>query len=399
MNPSKPAEPKEPSAETGPTRSSVGSFMAPLRRVALFMTITISVFFLVEGCSSSLLALREWTKRPPGSTIRHHDPLLGWVTDTSLSRPALWSGSGLHTNSQGFRGQSEIADLVPAGRIRVLCSGDSFAFGEQVGDDEAWCQLLTQQDRRLETVNLGLSGYGIDQAYLRYRRDTEPLEYDIHLFTFIGPDLTRVGERDHSGYAKPYFELENDTLVVRGVPVPSALPRLTRISTWLTEHVRSLEFGSRIARRLGSMLSSESAPRFERIDLERDRIAPLAKQIFHQVQQLNEKKNSVAVFVYLPLEQEFDETLPWADSCEACKTWRPWMGAVMDSLGYNYIDLTPALREVPWKEAISFFIPGDGHYSAAGNAWVAETLYDYLRDLPEVAPLLESRQDSAHDAN
>ena len=71
----------------------------------------------------------------------------------------------------------------------------------------------------------------------------------------------------------------------------------------------------------------------------------------------------------------------------------------MDSLGYNFIDLTPALREVPWDTAIRFFIPGDGHYSAAGNAWVAESLYDRLRNLPDVASLLESPEDSVDGAN
>jgi hypothetical protein len=373
--------------------------VAPIKRAALFMTITVSVFLLVEGGSSTLIVLREWTQRPSGSTIRRYDPLLGWVTKPSLSLPQLWNGSGLHTNSQGFRGQQDIAGRVPDGRIRVLCSGDSFAFGEQVGDDEAWCQRLTQQDERLETVNFGLSGYGIDQAYLRYIRDTAPLEYDIHLFTFISADFTRVGMRDHHGYAKPYFQLENDTLVVEGVPVPRALPKLTRFSTWVSQHVRSLQLGSRLARRITGTFSSQPPSRSRRTELERERIAPLVKQIFRQVQRLNEEKNSVAVFVYLPLEQEFDETLPWADSCEACETWRPWVGAVMDSLGYNFIDLTPALRGVPWDTAIRLFIPGDGHYSAAGNAWVAESLYDHLRSLPDVAPLLESPQDSADGAN
>jgi hypothetical protein len=394
-----PTEPKAPSGDASRRQKPVGSVVAGLKRVALFTTLTVSVFFLIEGCASTLLVLREWTQRPSGSTIRHHDPLLGWVSDTSLSRPQFWSGSGLHTNAQGFRGQSEIASRIPVGRIRVVCSGDSFAFSEQVGDDEAWCHLLTRQDQRLETVNIGLSGYGIDQAYLRYVRDTAPLDYDIHLFTFIGPDLTRVGKRDHYGYAKPYFQLEDDTLVVKGVPVPSALPRLTRFSTWLSQHVRSLELGNRMARRIASMLSSEPAARSERQEMERERIAPLAEQIFRRVQQLSEEKNSVAVFVYLPLEQEFDETLPWADSCEACDTWRPWVGAVMDSLGYNFIDLTPTLREVPWDTAIDFFIPGDGHYTAAGNAWVAETLYDRLRSLPDVASLLESPEDRADGAN
>jgi len=373
--------------------------MVLLKRVSLFLAITAVVFLLIEGCSSTVLVLHEGTRRPSGSSLRHHDPLLGWVANPSLSRPGLWSGSGFHTNSQGFRGQSEISSRVQTGRIRVLCSGDSFALGQHVGDDEAWCQLLTQLDQRLETVNIGEPGYGIDQAYLRYVHDTAPLEYDIHLFTFIGPDFTRVDKSDHYGYAKPYFQLEADTLVVKGVPVPRVLPGLRRLSTWLSENVRSLRLGNRIAGQVSSTFGPEPLGRKERMELERQRVAPLAKQVFRQVRQLNEEKNSVAVFVYLPLESELDETLPWASSCESCKIWRPWVVSVMDSLGYNFIDLTPALREVPLDTAVRFFLPGDGHYSVAGNAWVAESLYDRMHRLPEVAPLLESPQDSADAKN
>jgi len=370
-----------------------------LKRVALFLTITAAVFLLIEGCSSTILVLNEWTPRSSSGPVRRYDPLLGWVTNPSLSLPDFWSGSGLHTNAQGFRGQADIARRVPPGRIRVLCSGDSFAFSEQVGDDEAWCQLLTLLNQRLETVNFGQSGYGVDQAYLRYVRDTAPLEYNIHLFTFIGPDLTRMGRTDHYGYAKPYFQLEADTLVVKGVPVPRLLPRVRRLSTWLSERVQSLQLVDRIARRASRTFASKPVTRSERMELARQRIGPLARQVFRRVQRLNKEKNSVAVFVYLPTEMELDETLPWVSSCISCETWRPWVAAAMDSLGYNFIDLTPALREVPLETAIRFFIPGDGHYTAAGNAWVAESLYDRLRSLPDVAPLLESRKDSEDAAN
>ena len=373
--------------------------MAFLKRAALFLTITAAVFLLIEGCSSTILVLHEWTQRPSRSPVSRYDALLGWVTKPSLSLPDSWSGSGIHTNAQGFRGQSNIARHIPSGRIRVLCSGDSFAFSEQVGDDEAWCQLLMRLDERLETVNFGESGYGVDQAYLRYVRDTAPLEYNIHLFTFIGGDLTRMGRTDHYGYAKPYFQLESDTLVVKGVPVPRALPSVTRFSTWLSERLQSLQLGARITRRASSTFASERTTGSERMELARKRIAPLAKQVFHEVQRLNKEKNSVAVFVYLPTEMELDETLPWTSSCISCETWRPWIAAAMDSLGYNFIDLTPALREVPLDTAVRFFIPEDGHYTAAGNAWVAESLYERLRSLPDVAPLLESPKDSEDVAN
>jgi hypothetical protein len=61
------------------------------------------------------------------------------------------------------------------------------------------------------------------------------------------------------------------------------------------------------------------------------------------------------------------------------------MATVIRAPRHNLGDLTPALREVPWDGAIRFFVPGMGAYSAAGNAWVAETLCDHLRSLPVAA--------------
>ena len=390
MTRSTPPDVQESSPHAEPDRKTERSAGRLLGQAALFVTITLALLMLLEGCSSTLLVFREWSQRPTSSTIRRYDPLLGWVMLPSLSRPDVWDGAGLRTNSRGFRGQHETSDRVPPGRIRVLCSGDSFALGERVGDEQAWCQRLTELDPRLETVNFGQSGYGIDQVYLRYVRDTAPLDYHMHLFTFIATDIRRTGEKDHHGYAKPYLELDADTLAVRGVPVPRVLPRLTRFSTWLSDHFRTLEVGGRIARRVTRIFASGPTAPADPEDLELQRIGPVAKELFRQTQMRNEEKNSVAVFVYLPVERELGEVAWWATSCRSCEIWRPWVTAVMDSVGYNFIDLTPALQGVPLDTAIRFFIPGDGHYSAAGNEWVAETLYDRLQQLPDVAALLAS---------
>ena len=45
-------------------------------------------------------------------------------------------------------------------------------YNDGVGNDDVWCKLLESIDNRIETVNLGQGGYGVDQAYLWYKRNS-----------------------------------------------------------------------------------------------------------------------------------------------------------------------------------------------------------------------------------
>jgi hypothetical protein len=294
----------------------------------------------------------------------------------------------VHTNGQGFRNQTDITPHVAPGTVRILCSGDSFTFGQGVGDRETWCYLLAQHDERFETVNLGYLGYGTDQSYLRYARDAAFLEHDIHLFAFIGSDLHRMGARDHHGYAKPVLHLDGDSLVINNVPVPRVFPALQRFAIRLAERFRSTDLAGRLAERFRStglpgrakrLLISRSSPTKEMLKSGRERLGPVATRVFREVQRLAEERGSEAVFVYLPTKGEIERE----------GRWREWVSAVMDSLGYLFVDLTPALREVPLDVADDFFFlqggPDEGHYSRVANAWVAEALYHHIRNLPSVA--------------
>ena len=82
----------------------------------------------------------------------------------------------LKTNPQGFRADHDTASASARRDVRVICSGDSFTLGYGVDNDHAWCQRLAAIDPRLETVNMGQGGYGIDQAYLWFARDGDSLE-------------------------------------------------------------------------------------------------------------------------------------------------------------------------------------------------------------------------------
>lgn len=174
----------------------------------------------------------------PASFIKP-DPLLGWTNRPNVRiKNAFNNGSLVTTNSHGFRGDREIDPKVPAGKIRILCSGDSFTFGSEVGDRQTWCSQLETLDEKLETVNLGEPNYGVDQAFLKYRSVADDLAHHIHLFAFITEDFDRM-LADHSNLTpRPMLGIRNDALIVRNYPVKPP-PRFKK-----SMPARSASFGS-----------------------------------------------------------------------------------------------------------------------------------------------------------
>ena len=84
------------------------------------------------------------------------------------------------------------ADRSAAYRIALI--GDSFTFSDEVGYEESWAYKLERKLRpQVQVLNFGVSGYGIDQAYLRYTRDVRPWHPDIVVLGYIRADVWRTG--------------------------------------------------------------------------------------------------------------------------------------------------------------------------------------------------------------
>ena len=238
-------------------------------------------------------------------------------------------------------------------------AGDVFALRDELND-------------RFETVNIGLSGYGVDQIYLRYLRDGITIEHSIHVFAFVQADLDRMGRSHVVRYGKPVLKLDHGVLVAENVPVP-------RFRWWVSRVVERAEFRSiDFVRRVFARLFPRKAARANATES----IGPVASKVFQTVQQLSAEKNIVSVFVYLPAEGDIGTDI----------AWRHWVVATMNTLALPFVDLTPALRSLPAPRVATFFIPkwmrAAGHYTEAGNEWVAEVLYNYLMEIPRIQTLL-----------
>ena len=330
-------------------------------RIVMGLVMTALAFVFVEGLSSALLGTLGVLRTPPLREASRYDPNLGWTGLADSYFPEMYGeGNDVSSNARGFRGRAETDVAVAPGRSRVICSGDSFTYGQGVADDETWCHLLSTLDPSRESVNLGLPGYGVDQMYLRYLEQGLELEHDVHIVAFVDGDFERMAYRDKNGYGKPVLRIDDGALVVDNVPVPRLRWSFGRAVE--RADLRSIELGRRV---LGRLAGGEALDSHELA-------APLAERAFTTLAGLGDERGVESLFVYLPAPSDLAEERPW----------RIWVRDELKTLGLPLLDLTPALRELPAQRAVSFFIPPGsdfaGHYTEAGNEWVARQLHAAL---------------------
>lgn len=149
-----------------------------------------------------------------------HDSLLGYVPNPGFCGAGF--GRSFHTiDADGLRfgGEGQVS-----GEGSILAVGDSFTYGDEVRDEESWpAQLQRLTGRRV--LNGGVTGYGFDQIVLRAEQLAAVHGPAVIIVSFIAEDIQRMEMRCIWWRKKPWFAIEEDRLVLRGVPVPDR-PRL-----------------------------------------------------------------------------------------------------------------------------------------------------------------------------
>lgn len=151
----------------------------------------------------------------PGG-VSPFDPELGWVNRAGVE----------DFNSIGARGPREYPERPEPGVVRIVSFGDSFTHCAQVPWDASWQAQLEALEPGWETINLGVNGYGVDQALLRYRRDGRGLGAHVVCIGFMLENVARHVNRykpllayeTRDTAVKPRFVLEDGEL--RLVPLP-----------------------------------------------------------------------------------------------------------------------------------------------------------------------------------
>jgi len=354
-------------------------------KALLLGAMIVGALIVLEGFSSVILLrfLLSGKGERPLAEQRHtqYDQVLGWVNIPNLVVQDMYGpGVFLRTNAQGFRGNRYIGVNVPDRKLRVICSGDSFTLGYGVDDDHTWCQLLGSMDQRLEPVNMGQGGYGVDQSYLWYKRDGSILNHDVHIFAFVTADFYRMETSKFLGYGKPILDLGHGHLVVKNVPVP----RRRWYAPWATRSVaaiRQLKSYELAVRAIGHRRSRQK----DGDDDTHDHTWEVALKVFESLHEMNEARKSLLVLLCLPGKADYLSS--------ASEIWRRRLAAESKKRGWVYIDLITEMRQLAPDQIEELFIPPDqiqflyasGHYTVAGNKWVAQRLYQRISALPHLS--------------
>ncbi len=344
--------------------------------IVLFNFVFVIILFLIiEGLSSSIILAKSAFFKDLITERRHtqYDEEIGWINLPNLSIKDMYprlGGKSFITNSMSFRNDKEFSFSVPNNKVRVICSGDSFTMGYGVGNDDVWCKLLESIDNRIETVNLGQGGYGVDQAYLWYKRNSFKLEHDIHIVAFISNDFKRMQNDTFAGYGKPFLVLQDNVLININKPVPKRSYRITRLPIIL-QSLRQLS-SIRILKKI--LFQEDPTLALEKKNQKDNQTQEIVVKIFENLQKTNKAKNSSLVLVFLPTESDY-----MGNSSEG---WRRFLHAEAVKHNFIFIDLIDEFRKYPPQEIETLF---DSHYSAKGNSYIANIMYEKLLSIPEIA--------------
>ena len=310
-----------------------------------------------------LLQLQDPGPGLAGKDLFMPNPLLGW----SL-RP------GIKVASQGYfytinrDGARSLHDYSrDRKKYSVLIVGDSFAFGEELGDDFAWPTLLERKDSRLAVLNFGVPGYGTDQMLLMLKEVIPRYRPDLVIFAFIWDDFDR-SLLEFREFKKPYFKLSGGNLELQNTPVGGVeeVARATRLE------LKTTFFSAcKTCNVFRNLVKGRGRPdrEFSR-ELNRAILKEGAKAA----------KESGAEFWLVHLEATPDPVTPEISSLPA--------ELAADGTA-AYFDLAPAFKEEPRR-----FAPG--HYHPVEATVVSDFLYSKLK--PKLALKAPGKGDPGTEA-
>lgn len=302
----------------------------------------------------------EITEEISGPRADYH-PQLGYVPKPGIRQTHFRST----ISPEGFRSNGS---QPPPDGVQLLAVGDSYTFGDDVNDEDAWPAHLESLTGR-PVINAGVFGYGLDQSVLRGELLLGQIRADTLVISFIPDDLNR-SELSYRYAWKPYFSIEEEELVLRNVPVPRLPPPVNyRVVRDLLSysHLADAVF-RRVAPDWWYLAGAEQRAHDDGVSVGRLLMNRLARAA---------DRHGVRVLVVAQTDRSLS-TVGVNEVLEAA-----------ESNGLETLDLAEHLaRKIhadPRIEEEFFLGPFGGHMTSAGNRWVAEKIAAKLEDLEQGA--------------
>jgi len=286
----------------------------------------------------------EWIKTEGLPSAGSIDPLLGWAPPKTRGNPLGIIADtpyafDSHTQAALFYGDSFVEGVTPPGT-----------------------EIPQQLDRMLahcRVYNYGVGGYGVDQIYLRFKNSHPLFEKPGIIFGILTEDLYRSVLTIRTG-PKPYFRIENATLLLQGVPVDSnPMEWLIRNPPQIKSYLLAF-----VVRKLRSLRGGD-------IDYKRTEIERINALIIKEVVREARENDLPLLFVVFYARWEL-HTSDWREVFlkEQLARW-----------SVPYVDTKEILLRAARSDSMNvseYYYPVNGHLNERGNRIIAENIAEHL---------------------
>lgn len=324
-----------------------------------------------------------------------YDSLLGW----SL-RPNSKSRNGLYNiNSKGIRASKEYTILPAKETMRIAIFGDSFTMGDEVPYQETWGYFLEKyliaEGINAEVINFGVGGFGIDQAYLRYK--CIGYKFAPHIVIFgLQPEnvnrninLVRPLYNLNTGipFSKPRFIKNGDSLKLINVPpvFPGNLVNaIENIEDWdlieyeffynPTDYQNKFYLKSKL---VSFVIDLVKINRFNYYEYEKsfyslnDEPAQLTIRIINEFRNAVEAQGAKYLVVHLPRHGNLSYLLDGKVLAYS---------AILEEIGENneVIHTEHEMLTIALSSSLDILFSPKGHYSGKANKIVADVIANFI---------------------
>lgn len=187
----------------------------------------------------------KWRTEPTvPSSVKRFDAQLGWALQPRSKGTSSRIGYDIEykINSKGLR-DDETSYKKPEGVYRIVLLGDSRTFGYGVPIEKHFSKILEGFFKDVDVINMGISGYGVDQELLQLRSEGCQYEPDLVLAYVAHYGNHRHMHSKLFGRSKPHFQLVDGNLVLKNSPVPGKATPWPSIFLdpwrWISKHSRA----------------------------------------------------------------------------------------------------------------------------------------------------------------
>lgn len=360
------------------------------KELILFFFSFVSSFFLAAIAYDLYFQKTYWH-----DTLTQFDKELGW--DTIPSSSITLNGKTYTTDSLGFRSP----EIDSSNKPRILVLGDSVIWGPEINDDETFVSFLQKRLPGYQVVNAGVSGYGIDQYYLKLKNIVDKINPKVIIVAICsGNDFEDTQSDERYGKSKPLFVFRGGELVETNVPVSRFSCSNVYSKSWL--------LSSYPLNRLKKIFCRETV-------LDQDATKAVIKDLLKKISALAKQNGSKITFMISPSKLDFVLYACKGALSKACSGIQAEGGKFLSEMvnetkknkRENYglksinryygnrsrvFEFEEILKESPHVYLdfllslanadvdIAKFYVDNNHYSRSGNQFLGDTVYEFLKN-------------------